>query len=91
MTQAIRASGNAKFIAACFLIGVSLQVLLATVNKASMWALYYGEENPGFKNRKRYHAGHWLSENFWIDLLVDVTTLLLFGLATRYAFTALIL
>jgi len=54
VSKAIRASGEAKFIAGCFLIGVAFQVLLATLNKASMWALYYGEENKSFKASRSY-------------------------------------
>lgn len=91
VSKAIKESGNAKVIAICFLAGAALQVLLATLNKAAMWGLYYAEENPAMKAKNSYKLAYWFSENFWIDALVDVGTLLLFGIATWRAFGTLIL
>jgi|ERR1041384_1555567 hypothetical protein len=91
VSKAIKDSGNAKAIAICFLVGVMLQVVLATLNKTTMWGLYYGEENPGIKSTVSYRFAFWFSETFWIEIVVDVATLLLFGIATWKAFAVLIL
>jgi hypothetical protein len=90
VSKAIKASGQGKVIAGCFLLGVALQVLLATFNKNSMWALYYGEENHSSKARSWYKLAYWFSESFWIDLLVDTGTLVLFALASWKGFGTLI-
>lgn len=83
-------SGHARKIAICFLIGVALQVVLATANKATMWMLYRGEESEEFRLRKRYRISDWLSDQFWIDFLVDVLAMALFGYATYRAFLVVI-
>lgn len=86
LTQTVKASGYARFVGGLFLVGVLFQLILASANKASMWALYYGEIRPRFKARRRYKFAYWLSEAFWIDFIVDITTMLLFGLATWRVF-----
>ena len=90
LATAIQESRNARLIAGCFLTGVALQVVLAAINKASMWGLYYGEVSPGFQKVRWYRMAHWLSERFWTDLLVDIVTLGLFLFATLKAFVAVI-
>jgi hypothetical protein len=84
--NAIRNSGKSKYIAGAFLAGVAGQVVLATINKVSMWALYYGETQARFKATRRYRIAHWLSETYWIDLALDVGAITAFGWATWSAF-----
>jgi hypothetical protein len=84
--EAIRKSGQSKYIAGAFLAGVAGQVVLATVNKVSMWALYYGETQAKFKETTRYCAAHWLSERYWLDLLLDLGALAAFVWASWSAF-----
>ena len=55
-----------------------------------MWGLYYGETKPKFKQSRQWYFAYWISERYWIDLLVDLTTFLLFGMATWKAFFAII-
>src|ERR1700752_183287 len=90
-SRAIKASGQARTIAICFLIRATIQVVLATLNKAAMWGLYYGEENERVKYNKLYKVAFWFSENFWIDILADIASLVLFAIATWKAFATLIL
>jgi hypothetical protein len=82
----VSSSGSAKSIAVLFLIGVALQVLLATTNKTVMWICYYGEMYPKYRAKKRYKCCEWISEQFWIDLIVDIASMVLFGLATYETF-----
>ena len=72
-----------------FLIGVSLQVLLAAINKSVMWACYYGETNEKYRSTKRYRFASWLSEQYWIDFLLDAAAMLAFATATYCSFSAL--
>lgn len=90
ISGALSMSGHARKIALCFLVGVALQVLLATANKTTMWMLYRGEESEEFRLRKRYRISDWLSDQFWIDFLVDVLAMALFGYATYQAFLVVI-
>jgi len=43
LARALKASGEGKCLAAFFLAGVALQVVLAALNKFSMWGIYFGE------------------------------------------------
>jgi hypothetical protein len=83
---AIRNSGKSRYIAGAFLIGVAGQVVLAAINKISMWALYYGETCAKFKQTNRYEVAHSLSETYWIDLLLDMASITAFAWATWSAF-----
>jgi hypothetical protein len=80
LAKAIKASGQGKSLAALFLAGVAF--VLAALNKFSMWGIYFGELKVTFKSSRRYRVSHWYSEQFWIDFAVDVSTLILFALAT---------
>jgi hypothetical protein len=84
--DAIRKSGESKYIAGLFLAGVAGQVFLATINKISMWALYYGETRVTYKKTWRYRVAHFLSEYYWIDLTLDVGAIAAFAWATWLAF-----
>jgi hypothetical protein len=81
------ASSGAAAIAKLFLTGVVLQVLLAATNKAAMWGCYYAARHPKKAlGKRRFRFALWISEQFWIDFLVDFATLLVFGAATWGAF-----
>ena len=88
--KAIGVSGLAGSVAVLFLLGVFIQVLLSTVNKAAMWACYYGEVEPSFKNTKRYKVSDWVSERLWIDILCDVASIGLFATASYFVIRALV-
>jgi hypothetical protein len=83
----IAASGHSRALAAAFLGGVALQVGLAALNKAVMWGCYYGEIDTDFQITKRYRTAGWLAKQFWIDFLIDLASLGLFGWATYRVFT----
>jgi hypothetical protein len=80
--RTLKASGEGRSLAALFLAGVALQVVLAALNKFSMWGIYFGEFKGEFKRTRRYKLSHWFSEQFWIDFVVDILTLFLFAAAT---------
>lgn len=84
--KALKAAPDAKSIALLFFFGVAIQILLASSNKVAMWALYYGETNRSFKRTKKYWVADWISEQFWIDVLVDFAAMVLFAIATWRVF-----
>jgi hypothetical protein len=87
--SALGRSGQAGIICWLFMVGVAAQVFLTAVNKAAMWAIYYGELDPEFTKRWSYRASDWWSERLWIDVLVDWASIVLFALATVFAFRVL--
>jgi hypothetical protein len=87
LSSTLSASSAAPAIAGLFLAGVAVQVLLATVNKTAMWGCYYAVRHPAkTRGRIRFRFAEWVSEQFWIDFVADIATLVLFGIATWGAF-----
>ena len=80
--KAVAGSGSAQRIGTMFLVGAALQVSLAAINKAVMWVSYYGEIETDYQLRLRYRLARWVAEQFWIDLLIDLASMVLFGMAT---------
>ncbi len=82
LSKKLTASGVTGTIAMLFLAGVGLQVLSALMYKGAMWYLYLGELNPEVRKLRRHGLSDWLSEAFWVELLLDVGTIVLFSIAT---------
>jgi len=85
----IARSGSARYIALLFLIGVGLQVLLALLNKTALWLCYMAEREPKRRARWLYRAAESFAYEFCIDLLFDLVSLGLLGLATYRVFIIL--
>lgn len=85
----LRQSGESRFIAGCFLLGVVLQVIIAALNKALMWSSYYAEEHAEYADTRRYRLTAVLRGQFWMDFLADIAAILLFAAATYRMFVIL--
>lgn len=68
-----------------FLAGVGLQVLLALLNKWSAWHGYAAAEEPARAASLRYRLWARIGELSWLDLAIDVASLLAFACATVLA------
>lgn len=79
-------SGKAATIGLLFLVGGAIQIVSAILNKHSMWYLYFGEFNPASKTRPCYRLSYWYSDQGWVDVVLDLATVALFGWATWLAF-----
>ncbi len=90
LTKGLLSSGQARTVASYCLIGVILQVALAMINKNAMWACYYAEEKPSLKSRTPFRLADWVSRQYWIDLLFDLSTVFLFAIATWKAFNIVV-
>jgi hypothetical protein len=86
LSARVLASPHAECLGILFLSGVSLQVLLAALNKSVMWACYYAELTPVCKTKRRFRFADWISQQYWIDFLIDAASLVLFAFATWRAF-----
>jgi len=69
-------------VAKLFLIGMGIQIVMALVWRTSMWYQYIASDKPVFKKTCRYKASLWLSEQYWLEVIPDLSTLGLFGWAT---------
>lgn len=85
----LAATNSLPCIAALFLFGVALQVTLAAANKSAMWACYYGAINEEFEKTRVYRFGKWVAGLYWIDLVCDLVSMLVFAVATYLCFLAL--
>jgi hypothetical protein len=65
-----------------FLSGVCLQILSAFMYKASMWYIMWGALRDEFKTTIRYKISDWISEQLWIELIIDLVSIGLFVCAT---------
>lgn len=86
---AMRKSTDLTFIGLLFLVGGALQILSALLNRHAMWFLYFGEFKPPAKEWISYKIANWYSDQGWIDVAIDVLTVVLFGWATLLAFSAI--
>lgn len=84
--EKLRLGGDSKTIAILFLLGVTIQVTLAALNKTIMWVSYYADGHPEFKGTIIFKIVKALRRQFWIDFLADIGAMALFAIATFYIF-----
>ena len=87
---ALMKSGKFAWIGFLFLLGGALQVISALLNKHSMWYLYAGEVYTHTHNRASYKISNWYADQGWLDVFLDIATIVLFGWETWLAFSAVI-
>jgi hypothetical protein len=66
-------------VAVLFIIGASAQVIVAFVNKFCSWSSYFGEVSKPYSKTCRYRFTNWLNEQFWIDVVLDILSIGVFG------------
>ena len=82
VSNRIAQSGHARYIVYGFLVGVVCQVLLSFINKWNNWAVYSFSENEQSMKKWRYKAAEIISRQFWIDIVLDIFTVVAFGYST---------
>lgn len=98
---AVAASPYASLIVILFLLGVSLQIFLALINKWAAYHMYRGaysiyqraNGDPECDNHDQSTAyKYWdmINSQSWIDFFVDVVALLSFAIATGLVLTAIL-
>lgn len=83
------ASGKVSRMGVLFLLGGVLQVVGALLNKHAMWYLYVGEYKPETKTNLSFRIADKYSDQGWIDVVIDLITLVLFAWATWVAFATI--
>ncbi len=61
-----------------FLVGVGLQVVTAIIFKAAMWYSYLSETGELEEDTWQYRAATWITNRYWPDAVVELTTFALF-------------
>lgn len=75
-------SGCARRVTCIFLAGVAIQVVTAFLYKSAMCYLYLTESDEAKKTGCLYKCFSWVSEWFWLEVVLDLLTLVLFSWAT---------
>lgn len=70
-----------RYVATLFLIGAAAQIIGAFVNKVANYYVYRSGEDKTKPKRRTYVLAEWLVEQFWIDLFLDLVTMISFGIA----------
>lgn len=89
----LSASPQLRTIVTLFVVGVSLQIGLALVNKWAAWHMYCGAYDKHLEARgdpecnnhhlsRAYDAWRWINRQSWVDFIVDVATLWAFSRAS---------
>lgn len=76
------ASGDARCIVTLFLFGVVFQVFGTAVNKWAAWHVYSDMTDPARAKGWWSHFWSWVNKQAWIDVAVDVGSIVAFGKAT---------
>lgn len=87
LSKLIAGSGQAKAIVYSFLFGLSLQIGIAILNKWTNWFTYSMSVRSPIRINKFDGLWIWFSNQFWIDILVDIATVGLFLFATYKVLT----
>jgi len=74
LRAALAASGAARAVAALFLSGVALQILIAGLNKYANWYSYAGEDDPAYRRTTAYRFWSGIARQFIVDVIVDLAT-----------------
>jgi hypothetical protein len=68
------ASGETRQVVGLFLAGAAAQVLVAFLNKYANWYCYAGEDDAAFRQSRLYGFWQQIASQFWIDIILDLTT-----------------
>ena len=64
-----------------FLIGAASQVIGSLINKIANWYVYIGTISKEILETRRFKLSEWLIDQFWIDIVIDLITIVAFGWA----------
>jgi len=88
LAKKVSESENVDTIVVLFLLGVSAQVFVTLLNKWINWVIY--AHRTASPDKWWVKLSDNVSEWFWLDLVVDVATLVLFVVGTYLTFRAVL-
>ncbi|MBI3706429.1 MAG: hypothetical protein HY246_01880 [Proteobacteria bacterium] len=73
----LKSTGNLRFVVLAFICGCTFQIGIALINKICAWYEYDS------KRKSKPFRGFWrsVSDWFWLDILCDIGTVVLFATA----------
>jgi len=81
VATALHQEQSLRLVAILFLAGAASQVIGSLINKISNWYIYKGTIDSSILQTRRHRFAEWLIEQFWIDIGIDLVTIVTFGLA----------
>ena len=72
-------AGKLRLVASLLITGAAAQVIGALINKLANWYNYAASNDD--TDRLGYRVAEWLTEQFWIDVVLDVLTIAVYGCA----------
>ena len=88
LAKKVAESENVNFIILLFLLGVSSQVFVTLLNKWTNWVIFAHKTKSAEKWWVKLADS--VSEWFWLDLVVDIATLVMFICGTYLTFEAVL-
>ena len=70
-----------KPVALLFILGAAVQIFIALINKIECWYCYYADVNEEYSKTKFGRFMIWLDNQFWIDILCDIITIVSYLIA----------
>ena len=89
-SEKLSQSNDFNCVIILFVIGVVVQVILAFINKWASWHLYKGSIDPDHKETCIYRIWSKVNNQSWIDLILDMTSLVVFYIASMMVFNVLL-
>lgn len=90
LTIQLTSASNLRCVLGMFLVGVGLQVFGAFLNKVANWHVHRAyTSDEELLDRRTYRIAEWVAEQFWIDIVVDIVTIVAFGWAALLMLAAL--
>jgi hypothetical protein len=80
LAKKVSESEDINCIVLLFLLGVSAQVFVTLLNKWTNWVIY--AHKTASSNKWWVKLADYISELFWLDLVVDIATLVMFVYGT---------
>jgi hypothetical protein len=81
IVRTLNESQNLICVATLFLTGATSQVVGSLINKIANWYVYIGTISPEILDTRRHKLSEWLINQFWIDIAIDLITIISFGWA----------
>lgn len=79
--------GEIENVVFLFLLGATVQISIAFINKVINWYVHQGNDKD-FQKTKRYKLSEIITHWFWLDVVADLLTFGAFGCAVWKVFTA---
>ncbi len=70
---------NRRCVVYGFLVATGCQVIDGFINKSAAWYMYAGSASPDLRATTKYKFWEWITQQYWIDLLADLASILCFG------------